>query len=288
MLARRQRAMRVLMIHSVDDSYCSVDAFREQLLYVRRHFEIVSLEELVRRLAAGESRGREVALTFDDGLRNTLDCAYPVLQSLRVPATIFVCPGLIGSGIWLWNQEARARLFSLDPATLAALAKAFGAAAEVEAVINWMKTLPLPLRQDAERRIRDASPAFTPSARQKGLYDLMDWDDLASLDPELITLGAHTLTHPILTTLPDAELDHEIGGSRAVLEERLRRPIRYFCYPNGAHDPRAVAAAKRHFEAAVTTETRMVRGSSCPHRIPRIALADSASGLAWLLWRPGA
>ncbi|HEX8118701.1 MAG TPA: polysaccharide deacetylase family protein, partial [Pyrinomonadaceae bacterium] len=69
-----------------------------------------------------------------------------------------------------------------------------------------------------------------------------------------VELGSHTVSHPILTTTDDAQLEAELRGSRARLEEELRRTVNLFCYPNGACDARVRREAERAgYACAVTT-----------------------------------
>jgi peptidoglycan/xylan/chitin deacetylase (PgdA/CDA1 family) len=288
-LARAQRGMRVIMIHAVGDEDCPLAAFREQLIYLRRNYYVVPLDEIVGRLRSGAFRTDQIALTFDDGLRNTLEVAYPILLELGMPATVFVCPGLIDEGRWLWNHECRARLCSLAPAALSPLAAEVQApAAQLEPIVEWMKTLPFLKRRQTEEAIRKATPGFRPTAEQKRSYDLLTWSELDLFDPAVMTIGAHTITHPILTTLSQDDLEHEIAGSRSRLEGRLRRPVRFFSYPNGVQDPRVVQASASCFEASVTTKAGLVLPGGNPHRIPRLSIADSVPHLAWRLYRHAA
>ena len=118
----------------------------------------------------------------------------------------------------------------------------------------------------------------------------MNWDDLRSLDRNLITVGSHTLSHPILTKLSGQEIEAEILESRRCLEQRLERKIDFFCYPNGAYDRRAYQLVQKTYRAAVTTERGVIDGSEPldVHRLPRIPSAENAALTAWRLHRPEA
>lgn len=72
----------------------------------------------------------------------------------------------------------------------------------------------------------------------------LDWDGLAGVAERGHEIGSHSLTHPRLSELSDAELGRELGESRDRLEARLRRPCRYVAYPHGDHDRRVRAAAR--------------------------------------------
>lgn len=243
-----------------------------QLRAVASLFSVVPLEEFGapgrRRQAGGR---RRVALTFDDGLRSNVRVAYPILRALGLSATFFVCPGLIDSCRWLWNHEARQRLYSLGRDALAALAAGLGAPAEVEAFVEWMKTLKLADRRRVEDELRAATPGFQPDAAQREAFDLAGWQELKALDPRTVTLGSHTMTHPILTSLSPNEMEAELGESRTALERELGRPASVFCYPNGDLDEDALAAARRHYACAVTVEPRSLGDDADPYRLPRFA-----------------
>ena len=86
-----------------------------------------------------------------------------------------------------------------------------------------MKTLALEHRRKAEATIRQATAGFLPTAAQRDAFDIMNWNDLRSLDRNLITVGSHTLSHPILTKLSGQEIEAEILESRRCLEQRLER-----------------------------------------------------------------
>lgn len=263
-----------------------------QLRYLARHFKVVSLGTMLDRIMNGSyPLADEIVLTFDDGLRNNLTVVYPILRELQLPATMFVCPALVESGEWLWNHEMRCRLQMLAIPDLAELRmKLLTPGTNVDAIIEWMKTLPLQQRRMAEAIIRQATAAFQPTAAQKGAFDVMNWNDLRSLDCDLITVGSHTLSHPILTKLSGQEIEAEILESRRYLEQRLERNVDLFCYPNGAYDRRAYQLVQKTYRAAVTTETGLIDGTDGldVHRLPRIPSAENAALTAWRLHRPEA
>lgn len=289
-MARRQSCARILMYHGIATG-CA-QAFKAQVNYFARNFKVVSLESMVKRLADNRAvSANEIVLTFDDGLRNNFSVVYPILRELQLPATYFVCPGLIGSGKWLWNHEARCRLRTLSNEALTEVRTALLAPdPSADGIVEWMKTLKLPKRQRAEECIRQATPAFQPTADQCQAYDMMNWDELKSLDPGLVMIGSHTLTHPILTTLSQSEIDSELREGRRCLEQKLGRAIDFFCYPNGAYDARVYEAVKNNYRAAITTETGVLNGKEQLdlHRLPRIPSAEKPALTAWRLHRPEA
>ena len=289
-IARRQGCGRILMYHGVAQQ--GAQALGQQLRYLARHFKVVSLDSMLDGIMNGSlPLAHEIVLTFDDGLRNNLTVVYPILRELQLPATMFVCPALVESGEWLWNHEMRCRLQTLRARELAELrTKLLAPGNTVAAIIEWMKTLQLQQRRTAEAIIRQATTGFQPAEAQREAFDIMDWNDLRSLDHDLITVGSHTLSHPILTKLSGQEIEAEIVESRRCLEQRLERKVEFFCYPNGAYDRRAYQLVQKTYRAAVTTEAGVIEHGKAHdlHRLPRIPSGESAALTAWRLHRPEA
>ena len=251
-----------------------------QLRYLQRVFRIVPVAEFA---AAGTgSRGpgarRRAAITFDDGLRSNVLVAYPLLRALGVPATFFVCPGLIEERRWLWTHEARRRLQFAGPRLRDEVAAELGAPAEVDAFVEWMKQLDLPQRKRVEARLRDASAGFRPTEPDREAFDLAGWDELRSLDASIVTVGSHSMTHPILPSMSTDEIQAELRDSRRLIEAKLARPAEFFSYPNGDVDERTLTTVRRYYRAAVRYASA---SSSDPHLMPSVHLPRGVLALAW-------
>ena len=200
------------------------------------------------------------------------EVAYPILRKLGIPATFFVCPALVDEGRWLWTHEARARLRALG-----------NDAATIESLVQQMKRMDLQTRGAVEQRLRDETAQYRPSAAEREAFDVASWAELCGLDPALVTIGSHTLTHPILTTLTEAEAEREICESRARLEARLGRPAETFCYPNGDVSAAVLALVRRTYRLAVTAGPGVVPPGCDPLLLPRLAAPRGLLRLAWQL-----
>jgi len=288
-LAWSQRAMRIIMLHGVGDDAYPVEVLQAQLRYLDSHFRVVPLDLVVAKARDPGARfHREVALTFDDGLRNNLTKVYPLLRSMGLPATFYVCPGVIEEGGWIWTVEARVRLNALGPPARRDLAHRWGLDTDgVEQMQGWMKTL-----ADVERRrvfaeLEQASSDYRPSARDHDNYDVMTWEELGRLDPDIITIGSHTVTHPMLTKCTPQEQAYEIRESQEWLQRRLGRAVRHFCYPDACHNESVVRLTAECYDSAVT-DVGLVRRGAEPYRLFRVPVAFDVPYLAWRLHRPHA
>jgi peptidoglycan/xylan/chitin deacetylase (PgdA/CDA1 family) len=285
--AWRQDVRRIITFHSVGGAAYPAHVFEAQVRYLQKHFAIVPLEAMLQQNPERQRAPRhQVALTFDDGLQSHYKVVHPILQRLRAPATFFVCPGLIDSRRWLWNHEALGRLESLTRARRAALCRELQVPCDdADRVVTWMKSLALVARSPIEAAIRAATPAFCPSAWQRETHDLMTWDELRSIDPALVTVGSHTVNHPILTTLDAADLSYEIRESRRWLEHCLQRPVEHFCYPDGAYNDAVVRCVQECYRSAVTSVKGTVAVGDDAHRLKRIPTARQIPALAWRMHR---
>ena len=126
------------------------------------------------------------------------------------------------------------------------------------------------------------APAFVASEADREAFDLADWDELRLLDPSIVTVGSHSMTHPVLPSMSAGEIESELAESRRLIEAKLGRPAEYFSYPNGDVDERTLAGVRRHYRAAVNS------GSTTLRDLPNRHLQRGVLPLAWQLNHPPA
>lgn len=274
-------------------------------------YRIIGLDEALAEMRAGGDRRTApfAVLTFDDGYRDNLAHALPVLERHEAPFTLYVTPGFVTRDAGLWwveLEEAVRRAHHIDlrigdehiarpAATAAEKADAFKA-------VYW------PLRALPEARLRAivGDLADRHGVDRRALVEdlCLDWQGIEAVARHpLATIGAHTMTHPRLAQIAAAEMRTEIGASRRVLEERLGRPVAHLSYPVG--DP--ASAGRREFEAAaafgyasaVTTRPGLIHPGHAVHplALPRVSvnglwqdlrhLEVLLSGAAFALWNRG-
>jgi peptidoglycan/xylan/chitin deacetylase (PgdA/CDA1 family) len=101
----------------------------------------------------------------------------------------------------------------------------------------------------------------------------LTWDMVREmLDTGLVTLGAHTHTHPDLRGMSAADVESEIERSNELIEARTGQVARHFAYPKGLWDPTAETVIRRHYDTATLGPGAPVTGSTDPHRIYRVAV----------------
>jgi peptidoglycan/xylan/chitin deacetylase (PgdA/CDA1 family) len=254
----------VLMYHSISDApldpwrlHVGADRFAEHLEVIHRRFRALSLRELSAHMLDGDIPPRSVVVTFDDGYRDNLTVAKPLLEDRGVPATVFVTTQYVGSARDFWWEELE---------TVCALLG-------LEAREEWDRLQPLgPDERESELdRLWDALGRPSPAASS-----VLTRDELAELAASpVIEIGAHTLSHPRLAALLEAEQRDEIEGSRRELEAITGTTVRSFSYPHGDFSPlttRLVHAAG--LTVACTTRSLPVTPASALLELPRVQALD--------------
>jgi len=254
--------------------------FAAQLDVIGSLFNVLPLAEAVRKLRAGQLPARAVCITFDDGYANNCEVALPILKSRGMPATVFVAPGFLSGGR-MFNDTVIEAL-RRAPAELDLTRDGFGryelpdAAARVHAItaiLPVLKYLPQAERIRRATMIAERVGADLPD-------DLMMTEEqVRRLHRGGITIGAHTVNHPILANVDDATARREIVESKARLEQMIGAPVTSFAYPNGgpARDYTGrdvVLAREAGFEVAVSTAWGAATAAADPLQLPRIAPWD--------------
>jgi len=217
--------------------------FEKLIKYLTKHYKIISLEECVQ-LLRGNRRlpTRFIVITFDDGYADNFYHAYPILSQYRVPATFFISTGAIGTTDSLWFQRVY-NIFSrtsLESVTIDWLGKTFTWGQDVKARSKTMgevtKSLKVLCPEEREKRIdalRELMAVTTDKPHE--LDRMLSWEEVIEMDRDpLVSIGSHTVTHSILSTIPEeSEVWREIYGSLCTIEQELGHRPKLFSDPNG-------------------------------------------------------
>jgi peptidoglycan/xylan/chitin deacetylase (PgdA/CDA1 family) len=217
--------------------------FAWQMAYIRKHYTPITFARLLDCLD-GKDRlpPRPIIVTFDDGFDDNYLNAFPVLEALGVPATIFVSTGYVDQPrtfwfdwlYYLYNMAAASSDESLNFAdTSYSLSREPARRQEITAALySHAKRLPdAVLRSEIaalEKRLGVSYPA-NGFARSRPLT----WEQVREMASRGIEFGSHTVTHPILTNLGETQLREELAVSKARLEQETGRPVDVIAYPVG-------------------------------------------------------
>ncbi len=262
-----------------------VARFRWQMQLLADYFRPLPLAEAAQRLAGGDLPPRSVCVTFDDGYRDNLDCALPVLEQFGIPVTVFVATGFLGDGMMFNDRVVEGTRVApgpeLDLTDLGLGCYPVRTVEERRAAIDQL--LPaLKYLAEAERD-RKARVVAERAGYRPAEPLMLDADGVRAMAARGVTIGAHTLTHPILAETPDAVAAEEISASKRVLEEMTGQPVTLFAYPNGRPgrdygDGHVQMVKDAGFQAAVSTRWAPAMRDSDPFQLPRFTPWDVTPG----------
>lgn len=239
----------ILMYHGVVQTplkvydWCFLDesSFRSQMKYLKSHFEVISLSGAAELLRNEEIHRPTAVITFDDGLQNNYDVAFPILREEGLPATIFLTTGLVNTNDTLWYCRLNLALSETNRHSLVWYGYNFhlsgleSKAETASAIEARLKELPHPkllaelrkiileLGGDPDRPMEVGSP-----------FRMLSHEMITEMAASgLIEFGAHTHSHAILSLLSPEERYEEIERSVAAIHELTGRTCELFAYPNG-------------------------------------------------------
>jgi peptidoglycan/xylan/chitin deacetylase (PgdA/CDA1 family) len=252
--------------------------FEQLLILLRREFHVVSLTQLLNRPEDTDGRQR-VALTFDDGWSDTYSYAYPLLLRYEMPATVFLCPGLMEEGqmlpeerfarIWRWSvKQHHIKLLFQD------LRKWGLAGGESQARSAWSRPLKRLAINAKLLMLNHLETTYGVPGCDKRRF--LTWDEARIMRRSNITFGSHTVHHSTLTAEPDPSLEEELVNSREMIESKLQEEVRFLAYPNGSYDGHVMVAAHRAgYSHCFATDQGSFRRNANNYAIPRIHIDDS-------------
>ena len=279
---RRAGKVIILMYHRIAEMTDSLGLvvnshfFDEQMKYITDNYNLISLDQAVHLLEMDEIHGSHVAITFDDGYRDNLINAYPILKRYNAPATIFICCDAVEKGNIDLNLMDHAIMFSsssfLDLEEFGLGIIPIETSIEKNlACINlriFLKNADHSFRKLVIQHITSSSKEECPRA-------MLKWEEVEKLLKDgLVTIGAHTVSHPILSKISIEDARFEVFESKRIITEKTGFEVSLFAYPNGRSgdfDDKTVALVKAAgFKAACSTISGINIPGVNPFKLKRI------------------
>lgn len=278
------------MYHNVSNITCDINGinvspenFFQQMRFIKEHYEVKKLDSNI-----NDGVEPAVVITFDDGYQDLYHYAWPILEELQIPATIFVTTGCMETNKELWPNELIRLILtgSIYPEYFHYNDKVFD---------YTFATGSYPERMEAYRILRHLFIKLNAEERSIQLSNLRKWAGMSKdgrtqyltlnksqclemSKSSLITIGAHTITHPSLKNLSDKEIQNELTLSKKFLENIIHKEVHLFAYPFGGrfdYDDRIIERVKRAgYSKAVTTHAGLVDSTSSDFELPRIVVRD--------------
>ncbi len=280
---RHRRDIVILMLHGTADPRQKSEwtPLRQQLspeyldwclTLLKRFYRFVSLEEAVAALR-GETPPIEhgFVITFDDGYRNNVDDALPVLRKHGAPMSVFLTVSNVENRTPLWADRLDYALqhASVDEHVFRIGGKAcrFSRADRNALKVSYEKfrRLVKGAYEDESRFMSKIEEVIAHFERSNGrnLVDLFErdpwsailsWDEIGRVQANGVCFGSHTMDHYRLGYGDEKAVRYQLAESKRMIEQKTGRKCRYLAYPMGVYSDEAAAIAREcGYDAALTT-----------------------------------
>ncbi len=294
----------IVMYHSVMDDPMSAqttlggiihstEIFRRQMEIVARHFHAVSLEDVLLFLNGEKPLPpRAVVITFDDGYADNYQAAKNVLHPLGIPGVFYVVVDCIDRQRLPWPSLLRYAFLSSQKnrwteanGTAWILSSTAQRLAAFERASEYCCKLAGAPQDQFVETIQQELGTAPPRMTQR---PMMTWDEARALVRDGHIVGSHTMTHPNMAYIAEADVRTELLNAKTRLEQELAAPTVHFSYPCPALQPhwaeRTVQASREiGYKTAVTTDGGVVRRHHDPLSLRRIRPTKTVEGLRWNL-----
>jgi peptidoglycan/xylan/chitin deacetylase (PgdA/CDA1 family) len=275
------------------------DTFEQQLAYLKRNYRTMPLDELVQDLRSAKLPDDAVAITFDDGYRDNLVHAKPLLAHYGLSATLFLATGWVGSSVpFWWDELAEWTLLSRQAVDRTEMieGKSFilrwDEPEAEDSGSTWRASCePRSARQKAYlalwRELRTASQLERTRAMAslrgtfQGTHDplslpMSGTEILELIRDGLVTIGAHTVHHQALTGLSTEECREEVVGSAEHCRKLTGLEVSSFAYPYGDMDEqvRQIVAESGFVSACSTQSAHLDVDLQDMYAMPRLAVRN--------------
>jgi peptidoglycan/xylan/chitin deacetylase (PgdA/CDA1 family) len=291
-IRRLKAGPTILFYHGVEERlvdprvqtlHLPMEHFEKHIGYLRRHFDIVSLDHISDCLSRGHKLDpSQVVLTFDDGYKNNLNVVAPYLQSYDIPFCVFVSTRHISEGLRFPTYYLRASILYCKQRYVRVLDDEFDISTEdrkaiaLNAISRKLKSSP----QEYAAQIIEDLVSLLSTDHWLELNHLfasdepMNWTEVGKLNDLGAAIGSHCHDHIILHNKQNMEeIEHQLQTSKALIQKYVGE-CKYIAYPNGGPNDifgSALSDVKaKQYLAGLTTVVGEVEPDTNPYALPRV------------------
>lgn len=247
--------------------YLGKSIFEKQVKYLKKkNFSFITLTNWQRIVKSQKKiNQRFVIITFDDGFKNVIDYAYPIIKKYGAKGIIYVIPGIIGKNELIWTEYLEMLVYNHRNNKFNFKFKdqiieySLNSKNNIKMAFNDMKNK---LRALSNKDRITHLNQFKISNNIKNFknvpieYLIANWQELNSLNKNILEIGNHTKTHQNLDILSlEQEYYEELLKSKLKIEKEIGYSIKHLCYPAGVYNNKVIQYLKKYgYLTGVTVE----------------------------------
>ncbi|MET1256758.1 polysaccharide deacetylase family protein [Aliikangiella maris] len=253
------------------------NVFDMQLRYLKKHFTVLPVSEVMRKITQHEPLPPNVvSITFDDGYKDNLLNAAPILQQHQVNASVYIATNILYGEVFWWDRviqifaESQCADFEIEIESTTYHVR------RDRSGVEWLLAYLWQLNSEIKEQIINQLLAGKNIVKDLSLLYLNE-QELQQITQYNFEVGAHTCSHPNLSLMKQSDIESELIGSKQTLERILQTEINGFAYPGGYIGDQTIDVIKKlNFEYALTTITGVNSFEQNPYLIKRMGMPDSS------------
>ncbi len=273
--------------NTLNNRHLLFSQFEKHLVYLKKHFNVIPLNDMFSNKSVSQNNKKNIAITFDDGYKNNLTVALPILEKHQLHATFFIATeGLEENNYLMWPDifdllkfDKAHREYEFNHRTFVKANGMIVCRSTGEAISDVIKKMGRE-RDDLIREFRlryaiDSLLVHVPAE----MYSFMSKGDLIRFaSSSYVDIGSHTHKHYNLANVDAQIAEEELRKSKAILENILQKPVVSIAYPDGSyHDDVKNLAAKAGYLYQLAVSYKHESDPKDPRILPRHGVSNTTT-----------
>ena len=273
----------ILCLHRVSNNNdilfppLKISVFEKLIKYISKNFNVCNTNEFFNKKS--ENKKIKILLTFDDGYKDFVINALPILIKYKIPAVHNIIINAVEKNEIPWTQKIN------DIINLMYINKAYGiynvknysftiSKNLDETISSGMKLYRALLNEKYDNRSKFIKELQTLSGFSYILNQMMDWNDIKICLKNNIEIGSHSYSHDLLSTIQNFEvLQKEINLSKKIIENNLKTKVNVIAFPNGDFNNMVVEISKKNdYKYLLSTDEKFINFKNQYITFPRISI----------------
>ena len=249
---------------SLRNLFVNVETFERQILFFKKNYRVISPEGLCGLIDNDEFSPDLILITFDDGYMDFYQYAYPVLKKHGIPVTLFIVPGKIGNtgGFSFWWDEMfyymtcmKKREINGSPCPMPPDISKLFVQFNIDMKIMFDRIMDTYSDSEIQCILEKTKNCLGDEADIRAEWNsMLTWQNIGEIS-DLVEIGSHTMRHRNMKYLSENDLHQEIHQSKREIEEKTKKRVLAFSYPNGFYNSEIVRHVRdAGYRLAFTTE----------------------------------